>query len=111
MDKAKGAFETAKDKAGDAFETVKDKAGDAFDTVKDKVDDVLNSDGFENASDKVFDGAENVANKVTGDKYADKVGGFFDEADRKVGRDDTVTPADAPVVGDETEPVVEDPQV
>ena len=96
------------DKAKSAFETAKEKAGDVFDAAKEKVDGVLHSDGFENASDKVFDGAENITNKVTGDKYADKVGGFFDDADRRIGRDDSAAPIDAPVV-DETPVVDENP--
>lgn len=76
------------DKAKDAFETAKEKVGEVYESAKDKVDGVVQSDGFENASDKVLDGAETISNKVTGDKYADKVGGFFDEADKKIGKPD-----------------------
>ncbi len=46
-------------------------SGDFVESAK----DALKSEQAEEISDKVLDGAEDLANKVTGDKFADQVDG------------------------------------
>ncbi|ASD23159.1 antitoxin protein [Cryobacterium sp. LW097] len=53
-----------------------------------KAQDFLKSDKGEEISDKVIDGAAKAANKVTGDKHADKIQDARDAADKHIGRDD-----------------------
>ena len=51
----------------------------------DKVKNALNSEQAENISDKLLDGVADAANKATGGKYAEKIDGARDAADKKVG--------------------------
>ena len=53
-----------------------------------KAQDFLKTDKGEEISDKVIDGAAAAANKVTGDKHADKIQDARDAADKHIGRDD-----------------------
>ena len=53
-----------------------------------KAQDFLKTDKGEEISDKVIDGAAAAANKVTGDKHADKIQNARDAADKHIGRDD-----------------------
>ncbi|WP_104165767.1 antitoxin [Cryobacterium sp. N22] len=53
-----------------------------------KAQEFLNSEKGEEISDKVIDGAAAAANKVTGDKHADKIQNARDAADKHIGRDD-----------------------
>ena len=53
-----------------------------------KAQDFLKSEKGEEISDKVIDGAAKAANKVTGDKHADKIQDARDAADKHIGRDD-----------------------
>ncbi|TFD91864.1 antitoxin [Cryobacterium lactosi] len=53
-----------------------------------KAQEFLNSEKGEEISDKVIDGAAAAANKVTGNKHADKIQGARDTADKRLGRDD-----------------------
>ena len=53
-----------------------------------KAQEFLKSDKGEEISDKVIDGAAAAANKVTGDKHADKIQDARDAADKHIGRDD-----------------------
>lgn len=52
-----------------------------------KAKDFLNSDKGEEISDQVLDGAAGFANKVTGDKFADKIEGARNAADDKIGNE------------------------
>ncbi|MGO1848468.1 antitoxin [Microbacterium sp. JB110] len=58
-----------------------------IDDIAGKAKGFLNSDKAEEISDQVLDGAEGLANKVTGDKFADKVEGARDAADDKIGNE------------------------
>ena len=51
-----------------------------------KAQEFLNSEKGEEISDKVIDGAAAAANKVTGDKHADKIQDARDAADKHIGR-------------------------
>ena len=53
-----------------------------------KAQEFLKTEKGESVSDKVLDGAANAANKVTGNKHADKVQNARDTADKHLGRDD-----------------------
>jgi len=53
-----------------------------------KAQELLNSEKGEEISDKVLDGGAAVANKVTGNKHADKIQDARDTADKHLGRDD-----------------------
>jgi len=53
-----------------------------------KAQEFLKTDKGEEISDKVLDGGAAVANKVTGNKHADKIQGARDTADKHLGRDD-----------------------
>ena len=53
-----------------------------------KAQDFLKSEKGEEISDKFIDGAAAAANKVTGDKHADKIQNARDTADKHLGRDD-----------------------
>lgn len=52
-----------------------------------KAQEFLKTDKGEEISDKVLDGGAAVANKVTGDKHAEKIQKARDTADKHVGRD------------------------
>ncbi|MBX0301959.1 antitoxin [Cryobacterium sp. 1639] len=56
--------------------------------------DFLKSDKGEEISDKILDGGASLANKVTGDKHAEKIQKARDTADKHVGRDDDGTARD-----------------
>ena len=53
-----------------------------------KAQEFLKTEKGESVSDKVLDGAANAANKVTGNKHADKIQNARDTADKHLGRDD-----------------------
>ena len=53
-----------------------------------KAQEFLKSDKGEEMSDKVLGGAAAAANKVTGNKHADKIEKARDAADKHLGRDD-----------------------
>lgn len=53
-----------------------------------KAQEFLNSEKGEEISDKVLDGGAAVANKVTGNKHADKIQSARDTADKHLGNDD-----------------------
>ena len=59
-----------------------------------KAQDFLKTDKGEEISDKVIDGAAAAANKVTGNKHADKIQNARDTADKHVGRTDGTTGRD-----------------
>lgn len=51
----------------------------------DKAKQFLDSDKGEQTSDAALDRARDLANKLTGDKHADKIESARDAADRKLG--------------------------
>ena len=53
----------------------------------DKVSDALKSEQAEGVSDKVLDGAAGLANKLTGNNFADKVAETRDTLDGKIGNE------------------------
>jgi hypothetical protein len=53
-----------------------------------KAQEFLKTDKGEEISDKVLDGGAAVANKVTGNKHADKIEGARNTADKHLGRSD-----------------------
>ena len=53
-----------------------------------KAQDFLKTEKGESISDKVLDGAADAANKVTGNKHADKIQNARDTADKHLGRND-----------------------
>ena len=53
-----------------------------------KAQEFLKTEKGENISDKVLDGAADAANKVTGNKHADKIQNARDTADKHLGRND-----------------------
>lgn len=57
-----------------------------FDDIAGKAKDFLNSDKGEEISDQVLDGAAGLANKVTGNKFSDRVEGARDAADDHIGK-------------------------
>jgi hypothetical protein len=59
-----------------------------------KAQEFLKTEKGEEISDKVLDGSAAVANKVTGNKHADKIEKARDTADKHVGRDDGSTAQD-----------------
>ena len=59
-----------------------------LDDITRKAQEFLKSDKGEEISDKVLDGGAAVANKVTGNKHADKIQNARDTADKHLGRDD-----------------------
>ncbi|MBO1902350.1 antitoxin [Leucobacter weissii] len=61
------------------------QAGDFAKDNADKIQAALKSEQAEDISDKILDGAANLANKVTGDKFADQVGDVRDNLDKQVG--------------------------
>ena len=67
------------------FDDITKGAGDLFNS--DKVQDALKSEQAEDISDNVLDGAEGLANKLTGDKFAEQIDGVRDEADKHVGNE------------------------
>ena len=56
-----------------------------------KAQEFLKTEKGESVSDKVLDGAANAANKVTGNKHADKIQNARETADKHLGRDDGTT--------------------
>ncbi len=65
---------------------IEDISKKAQDLLNDnKVQDALKSDQAEQISDKALDGASGLANKLTGNKFADHVEGVRSEADKKIG--------------------------
>jgi hypothetical protein len=52
-----------------------------------KAQEFLKTEKGEEVSDKLLDGGAAVANKVTGNKHADKIQNARDSADKHVGRD------------------------
>lgn len=59
-----------------------------LDDITRKAQEFLKSDKGEEISDKVLDGGAAVANKVTGNKHAEKIQNARDTADKHLGRDD-----------------------
>jgi basic membrane lipoprotein Med (substrate-binding protein (PBP1-ABC) superfamily) len=53
-----------------------------------KAQEFLKTEKGEEVSDKLLDGGAAVANKVTGNKHADKIQNARDSADKHVGRDE-----------------------
>jgi len=67
-----------------------------FDDITKGASDFLNSDGVKDAlgseqaediSDNVLDGAEGLANKLTGNKFADQVDDLRDQGDKLIGNE------------------------
>jgi len=58
-----------------------------LDDIANKAKDFLHSEKSEEISDQVLDGAAGLANKVTGNKFVDKVEGARDAADEKIGNE------------------------
>jgi len=56
-----------------------------------KAQEFLKTEKGEEISDKVLDGGAAVANKVTGNKHADKIQNARETADKHLGRDDGTT--------------------
>ena len=52
-----------------------------------KAQDLLKSEKGEEISDKVLDGGAAAANKITGNKHAEKIQGARDAADKHIGQD------------------------
>lgn len=67
------------------FDDITKGAGDLF--KSDKVQDALKSEQAEEISDNVLDGAEGLANKLTGDKFAEQIDGVRDEAGKRIGNE------------------------
>jgi hypothetical protein len=59
-----------------------------FDDIKKKAQDFLASEKAEEVSDKILGGAAGLANKVTGDKHADKIEKARSAIDGKIGPQD-----------------------
>ena len=57
-----------------------------LDDITRKAQEFLKSEKGEEISDKVLDGGAAVANKVTGNKHADKIRNARDTADKHIGR-------------------------
>jgi hypothetical protein len=68
-----------------AFDDLAKKASDFIGDNKEQIDAALKSEQAEDISDKILDGAEGVANKVTGDKFAEQIKGARDAADGAIG--------------------------
>jgi len=67
------------------IEDIVGKGKELFEQNKDAINDALHSEQAEEISDKVLDGAEGLANKVTGGKFEEQVGGVRDTVDKSVG--------------------------
>ena len=63
------------------------KAGDFLKDNSDKMEEALKSEQAEGISDKVLDGAADLANKITGDKFADQVEGVRKNLDGQIGNE------------------------
>jgi len=61
------------------------KGKDFLETNKDKINEALKSEQAEQISDTVLEKGEAIANKVTGDKFADQVGDVKANIDKAVG--------------------------
>lgn len=61
------------------------QAGNLFEQNKDTIDAALKSEQAEEISDKVLDAAADLANKITGGKFAEQVGGVREAADKAIG--------------------------
>jgi hypothetical protein len=61
-----------------------------------KAQEFLKSEKGEQISDKVLDGGAAVANKVTGNKHADKIKSARRTADKHLGRDNGTTRGSGP---------------
>lgn len=53
----------------------------------DQVKDALHSEQAEGISDSLLDGVAGAANKVTGGKFEEQIGGARDAADKQVGNE------------------------
>lgn len=62
-----------------------------FNDITRKAQEFLKSEKGEQISDKVLDGGAAAANKVTGNKHADKIRNARDAADKHLGRNDGTT--------------------
>ncbi|WP_308467510.1 Rv0909 family putative TA system antitoxin [Rathayibacter soli] len=69
------------------FDDIAKSVGGFVEENKDKIGEALKSEQAEGISDKILDGAEEAANKVTGDKFKDQIGGARDAADKAVGNE------------------------
>ena len=57
-----------------------------FNDISRKAQEFLKTEKGEKIADKILDGGSAAANKVTGNKHADKVKGARDAADKYLGR-------------------------
>ncbi|MGO2660385.1 Rv0909 family putative TA system antitoxin [Mycetocola reblochoni] len=69
------------------IEDLTKKAKDFVEANSEKVQEALKSEQAEKVSDRVLDGVAGAVNKVTGDKYADKVGEARESIDKKLGNE------------------------
>lgn len=67
------------------IEDILGKGKELFEQHKDTIDDALHSEQAETISDNLLDGAAGVANKATGGKFEEQVGGVRDTIDKSVG--------------------------
>ena len=70
-----------------SIEDLSKKAGDFARENQDRVQDALKSEQAEDISDRILGGAADLANKVTGNKYADKVEETRANLDGKIGNE------------------------
>jgi hypothetical protein len=68
-----------------AIDDLAKQASNIFEQNKDGINKALKSEQAEDISDKVLDAAADLANKVTGNKFADQVDGVRDAADKAIG--------------------------
>ncbi|WP_241985812.1 MULTISPECIES: Rv0909 family putative TA system antitoxin [Cryobacterium] len=66
-----------------------------FNDISRKAQDFLKTEKGEKLADKILDGGAAAANKVTGNKHAEKVQNARDAADKHLGRGDGPTDRDA----------------
>jgi len=67
------------------FDDIVNKGKELFEQHKDEIDGALHSEQAEAISDNVLDGAADLANKATGGKFEEQVGGVRDSVDKAVG--------------------------
>jgi len=69
------------------IEDLAKQAGDFVKNHADEISDALKSEQAEGISDKLLDGAADIANKVTGNKFAEQVDSARDAADKQLGNE------------------------
>ncbi|TFC87986.1 antitoxin [Cryobacterium sinapicolor] len=62
-----------------------------FNDISRKAQEFLKTEKGEKVADKILDGGAAAANKVTGNKHADKIQDARDKADKHLGRGDGPT--------------------